>query len=781
MGFQVSPGINVSEIDLTAVVPAVATTIGGIGGLFRWGPIGKLTQLSTETQLVSLYGKPTNHNPETWFSAANFLAYGSSLYVSRGANTTGSSNTNSNTVFSNTTQFTITGGANGGSQTLGLAVNDLVYGPGVPTGTLVSAITVANSTTANAVITVSKALSNTTNGIALVFANPNSVFTAITNTSAFSDTLSKYIVKNEDVYDSLRSNFASYVPYVAKYAGAIGNSLKVSVCDTANQYSSNIDLLNFNGSNTSGNATATKISLTVGSNSAVITVANTSGANDINTTGLANNIANALTVGDYFYVGNSSIGFQYLQVNSTPTVVTGNSSGVNTGIATITIPLTSPYSLGANITHTNFLRYWQYYNVVDKAPGQTNYQASFGNTSANDALHVVVVDRLGQFVGTPESVVEVFANLSRATDAKTENGTDNYYKNVINKSSKYIWFGNDRTTAVSNTALNVASGTSSTPLTLNFQFGSDGDAEGSVGFGPLASAYDQFIDPNQIDVALVLGGKSVGGTYGEQLGNYIIDNITSVRRDCVAFITTPANTVVANSGATVGNETSSIVTWANQIRSTSYAVLTSGYKYQYDKYNDVYRYIPDNGDVAGLCVRTDLDRDPWWSPAGYNRGQIKNLVKLAFNPTKQQRDILYPAGINPVVTTPGLGTVLFGDKTHLSLPSAFDRINVRRLFIVLEKAISAVAKTFLFEFNDEFTRAQFVSLVTPYLRDIQGRRGITDFRVICDETNNTAERIDRNEFWGDIYVKPSRSINYIQLNFVAVRTGVSFEEVVGNF
>lgn len=780
MGFQVSPGIVISEIDLTTVVPAVSTTIGGIAGLFRWGPIGKLQQVSSEIELVSNFQKPTNHNPETWFSAANFLGYGSSLFVSRGGNTSGTSNTTSNTLFANSTQFTINGGANGGSQILGLTVGDLVYGNGVPAGTLVSAISVANATTLNAVITVSKSLSNTTNGTALVFANPNTVFTAITNVSAFSDTLSRYIVKNIDLYDSVRSNFASYVPYVAKFPGDVGNSLKISVCDTANQFSSNIDLLNFN-SNVSGNATATKLAVTVGSNTATITIANTTGANDINTTGLANNIAAALSIGDYLYVGNSSLGFQYLQVNATPTVITGNTAGTNTGTATITIPLTSAFTLAANVTHTNFLRYWQYYNVVDKAPGRSAYQTAYGNNSANDELHVVVVDRLGQFAGVPESVLEVFSHVSRATDAKTENGTDNYYKNVINRGSKYVWWGNDRTTAYSNTALNVLSGTSTTPMTLNFQFGSDGDTESAANFSALSQAYDQFVDPNNVDIALIVGGKSVGGTYGEQSGNYILDNITSVRRDCVAFLTTPANTVVANSGATVGNETSSVVTWANQIRSSSYAVLTSGYKYQYDKYNDLYRYIPDNGDVAGLCVRTDIDRDPWWSPAGYNRGQIKNLVKLAFNPTKQQRDILYPAGVNPIVTTPGLGTVLFGDKTHLSLPSAFDRINVRRLFIVLEKAIAVIAKTFLFEFNDEFTRAQFVSIVTPYLRDIQGRRGITDFRVVCDETNNTAERIDRNEFWGDIYIKPARSVNFIQLNFVAVRTGVSFEEVVGSF
>jgi len=226
---------------------------------------------------------------------------------------------------------------------------------------------------------------------------------------------------------------------------------------------------------------------------------------------------------------------------------------------------------------------------------------------------------------------------------------------------------------------------------------------------------------------------------------------------------------------------SNTVSFRNNLRSTSYAVLDSGYKYQYDRYNDVNRYIPLCGDIAGLCVRTDETRDPWFSPAGFNRGQIKNILKLAYNPDKAQRDILYKNGINPVVTFPGQGTVLYGDKTLLSKPSAFDRINVRRLFIVLEKAIATSAKFSLFEFNDEFTRAQFRSLVEPYLRDIQGRRGIYDFKVVCDTTNNTGEVIDRNEFVGDIYIKPARSINFIQLNFIAVRTGVEFSEVIGQF
>ena len=298
-------------------------------------------------------------------------------------------------------------------------------------------------------------------------------------------------------------------------------------------------------------------------------------------------------------------------------------------------------------------------------------------------------------------------------------------------------------------------------------------------------AYDEFRSSEDVDISLIMQGKPRGGTTvsgGEtienfQLANYIIDNICEIRKDCVVLISPDRSKVLNN----YGNEAESLVNFRNVLRSSSYGIMDSGYKYMYDRYNDLYRYIPLNGDVAGLCVRTDQTRDPWFSPAGFNRGQIKNIIKLPFNPRKAERDLMYPNGVNPVVSFPGQSTILFGDRTLLNKPSAFDRINVRRLFIVLEKAISVIAKFSLFEFNDAFTRSQFKNLIVPYLRTVQGRRGITDFLVVCDETNNTPDVIDRNEFVGDIYIKPARSINFIQLNFVAVGTGVQFSEVVGRF
>jgi hypothetical protein len=299
------------------------------------------------------------------------------------------------------------------------------------------------------------------------------------------------------------------------------------------------------------------------------------------------------------------------------------------------------------------------------------------------------------------------------------------------------------------------------------------DTASDVAFNRSLEAYNS--NPEVVDVSLILTGDG-----NQTKAIHVINNIAEVRKDCVAVIS-PQRADVVNNSTYVGAEMDDIITFRNLLPSSSYAVMDGNYKYMYDKYNDLYRYIPLNGDTAGLMVRTDTERDPWYSPAGFNRGQVKNVIKLAFNATKGQRDQLYKAGVNPVVTFPGQGTVLFGDKTLLAKPSAFDRINVRRLFIVLEKAISTAAKFTLFEFNDEFTRAQFRNLVEPFLRDVQGRRGIFDYRVVCDTTNNTGEVIDRNEFIGDIYIKPARSINFIQLNFVAVRTGVEFSEVVGKF
>jgi len=697
MPFQVSPGVNVSEIDLTTVVPAVSTTEGAIAGVFRWGPIDKLVLISSEDNLVKRFGKPTSLNPETFFTAASFLSYGNKLYVSRAANT-------------------------------------------------------ADATGANGVLT------------------------AMANSGSIGSNLI-HLVLNEDDYATKITSFENDIHYVGRFPGALGNSLKVSVCETNTAYSATINL---QSSVYAANLTValTAITFTAGSANAVVNIANGTGITESTTNTAATSIKALLSVGDIIEAGNATFGKQLLKIKSMTTPAFVLESSVPNGDSAFTITFEETFNLTSNFTSNNVLRYWEFFNSVSSAPGQTDFVTSFGNTSAEDAVHVVIVDEDGKVSGVPGTVLEVYENVSRATDAKTEQGASNYYKEVINQTSSWVWVGADSTTGATATALLVADSTATKPLSLSFVNGSDGDNEVDIAVGRLTAAYDKFISASDVDVSLVLTGKSKGGTNGEQLANYLIDNIAEVRRDCVVFVSPDKNDVVTNAGK---DEEADIVTFRNSLRSTSYAVLDSGYKYMYDKYNDVYRYIPLNGDTAGLCVRTDTTRDPWFSPAGFNRGQIKNVVKLAYNPDKADRDVLYKSGINPVVTFPGQGTILYGDKTLLAKPSAFDRINVRRLFIVLEKAIATASQFTLFEFNDEFTRAQFKNLVEPFLRDVQGRRGIYDFKVVCDETNNTGEVIDRNEFVGDIYIKPARSINFIQLNFVAVRTGVEFSEIVGQF
>jgi hypothetical protein len=642
MPFQVSPGVNVSEIDLTTVVPAVSTTEGAIAGVFKWGPVDTRVLVDSEDTLVNRFGKPDGDlNPETFFTAANFLAYGNKLYVTR---------------------------------------------------------------------VVDSAAKNATS-------NNSSAAVQVKNDVAFSNT-----------------TFQSTDHFVAKYPGAIGNSLKVSVCRTANDYTE---------------TSTGSITVTAGANTATTGQDESTGGSG---TGL-------LVVGDKIKVGNAGAE-QYLTIAS---------------ISTTSITFKEKFNGSSNWTANTFTKFWGYHDLVRSAPGTSAYVEARGGVG--DEVHVVVIDEDGLITGTPNQVLEVFEGLSRATDGKTETGESNYWKDVIENRSAYIYAPYAQSLAADTTAAAATALTTDTAVYDSLKLGVDSSAESAVSLGTLTAGYDFYKSAEDVDVSLILTGKSVGGTNGEGLGKYIIDNICDSRKDCVVFVSPAKEDVVNNANS----EKDDIVTFRNSLSNSSYAVLDSGYKYQYDKYSDKYRWIPLNGDVAGLAVRTDELRDAWFSPAGFNRGQIKNIVKLAFNPKKADRDILYQADINPIVTFPGQGTVMFGDKTLLGKPSAFDRINVRRLFIVLEKAIATASKFTLFEFNDEFTRSQFKNLVEPFLRDVQGRRGIYDFRVVCDDTNNTGEVIDRNEFVGDIYIKPARSINFIQLNFVAVRSGVEFSEIVGQF
>ena len=437
----------------------------------------------------------------------------------------------------------------------------------------------------------------------------------------------------------------------------------------------------------------------------------------------------------------------------------------------------------ANSTQVH--RYWEFYNLFDKAPG-TSASATAASGSA-DEIHVVVVDEDGVISGKQHEVLETYGFVSCASDAKDAQGAANYYKTKINNESEWIWWTGHSTSthAAANSvtthagSASVAFGRPSAPITTSLANGADGaDLSPAVKYGGYV---DNFGDAETVDVSFLIVG-STRTSNGDVLAdhNSIVNQLIQIaenRKDCMV-IASPRRASVVNVASESAQSTNVIADYAS-VTSSSYAVLDSGWVYQYDRYNDKYCWVPGNGHTAGIMARSDLLRDPWFSPAGFSRGQYLGITKLAFNPSQSSRDDLYSARINPIVTFPGQGTVLFGDKTALATPSAFDRINVRRLFIVLEKAIATAAKSQLFEFNDAFTRAQFRAAVEPFLRDVKNRRGLTDFTVLCDETNNTDSVIDRNEFVCSIFVKPARSINFITLNFVAARSGVEFEEIYG--
>ena len=423
------------------------------------------------------------------------------------------------------------------------------------------------------------------------------------------------------------------------------------------------------------------------------------------------------------------------------------------------------------------------WNQVAPQPGTSVHVAERGGSS--DEMHIVVVDVDGGVTGTPNTVLEKFLYVSKASDGKSSEGSLVYYPEVILNQSNYIYWGshdNEEIWDVSGNAFANASnvgGDSTTAFDIlgEKEYTMSGGADDfTLTQAEIIAGYDYFADPETVQIDyLIMGGGGASEVESKAKANKLISIVNS-RKDCVAFISPDKSNVVGVSDS--GTQTTNIVDFFDTFASTSYAVFDSGWKYLYDRFADKYRWIPCNGDVAGLCASTTAAGDPWFSPAGLNRGGIKNAIKLAYSPKKSERDTLYQKRINPITSLPGQGIVLFGDKTALASPSAFDRINVRRLFLVIEKTIGNAAKGVLFELNDEFTRNNFNNVVEPYLRDIQARRGITDFLVVCDSSNNTPDLIDKNEFIAEIYIKPARSINFITLTFVATRTGVSFEEVI---
>ena len=464
-------------------------------------------------------------------------------------------------------------------------------------------------------------------------------------------------------------------------------------------------------------------------------------------------------------------------------------TAINTSTNVLTVRLKDdPNGAGLqNIVPDNsyIKRRWKFYDLFDGAPG-TSQWATDNARGSGDEMHVVVYDTTGDITGAVSTaaggrtagVIEIFGNMSKNPNAKTAQGSTNYYADVIFASSEFIYW-TDHISAGSNWGTDTTTTyTSVIPITIDALTGGTDDY--SVTAGEMELAYDKFADAEGLDINLVLGGSSsitTDSAAGQDTYVTMITSLVETRKDCVGFVSPYRSATVGVALSSTATE--NVKTAFDLCPSSSYMVFDSGYKYMYDKYADVYRHVPLNGDTAGLCANTDNVADAWFSPAGYNRGRVRGAIKLSLNPTKAERDILYRARVNPVVNFPGQGVTLFGDKTALSKPSAFDRINVRRLFLVLEKAIATAAKFQLFEFNDEFTRAQFRNLIEPFLREVQGRRGITDFTVKADASNNTGDVIDRNEFIADIFIKPNRSINFITLNFIAARTGVAFSEIGG--
>jgi len=569
------------------------------------------------------------------------------------------------------------------------------------------------------------------NALRVVRATQTSTLNATSNGSGL-------LVKNKQDYeDNYAAGQGSVGTFAARSAGAWGNNLLVATCPSANAF----EQTTTTAQQVNGGAAAGATSVTVDTDA-----------------------TNYLNVGDIVEFSSTGGGTDF---------TTGEQYRLTAVSATSITLVQHPRGAGGLITavvdDARIKRKWRYYDQVDGAPGTSSYVST--RSGANDEIHVVVVDEDGGISGVPGTVLESYSKLSKASDAKTPQGDVNYYPTVIQNKSNYI-FWMDHNTSGTNWG-NAAASTTYTAVDVPTSESQSGGADGStVTDGQLKTAYEKFADADTVDVGLIIAGPSGSSTH--------VDNLITIaenRKDAVVFASPQRADVVNVSNS--NTQTSNVIDFFDSVRSSSYVVFDSGYKYGYDRYNDVYRYVPLNGDIAGLAARTDILADSWYSPAGLNRGVVRGAAKLAYNPTKSQRDILYPKRVNPVATFPGQGTVLFGDKTGLSSPSAFDRINVRRLFITLEKAISTASKFQLFEFNDEFTRANFRNIVEPFLREVQGRRGITDFLVVCDETNNTGEVIDRNEFVAEIFVKPARSINFITLQFVATRTGVAFEEVAG--
>ena len=744
---QLSPGVVVQERDLTTITTLSTANVGVIAAPFELGPVEEIVQISNERGLVERFGKPNENNFEYWFSAAQFLSYGGVLKTIRVTSTSLKNAVDSGTapLIKNLQDYETTyEGAN----------NNFKW-----------AARTAGSKGNSIGIFVTDAGADQIAVIPAPGSGNEYEFVADAAVSASGGAAGK--VFKYSIVLTVGTVVGDFTPGVSTTIGIGGSNEAVTVeaWDPANK--------KLEVSLPSGGVTgiiAAAQTVTQGSNTSVIA---------------ANGIERRL------YIGKDKGTIDFAAADS---VQDTNSTAVAIS------------SVRTEYNEREYLPGVKWINVAPR-PGTSQFASNAGGH--RDELHIVVVDVDGKITGTAGSVLERFVNVSKASDAKTSVGETNYYPEIIKQRSAYIYWAEHETTVFNATStpsdgtwglsatgrqfnlLRSAAGSQDYPAgrttigsdnnaTFYYRLASGADYAASAGEytvtnADLATAYGLVEDPESQTIDYILTGPSGADDAAAIAKITSLTNIVEERRDCLLFVSPRRGNVVGVSNSTTA--TDNIVKFMDQLPSSSYSVFDSGYKYIYDKYNDVYRYVPTNGDTAGLCLQTTEAAEPWFSPAGFQRGILRNAIKLAFSPNKTQRDTLYANRINPIVSFPGQGVVLYGDKTALGFASAFDRINVRRLFLTIERVISGAARSQLFEQNDEAQRSLFLNIVEPYLRDVQGRRGVTDFLVKCDNDNNPPEAVDRGEFYAEIFVKPTRTINYITLTFVATRTGVAFTEV----
>jgi phage tail sheath protein FI len=793
MGFQLSPGVSVTEIDLTTIVPAVATTIGAIAGKFQWGPANKPQLIDSAITLISEFGNPDNETANTWFTCYNFLAYANALQTVRVIRATGEG-AHKNATADGT-------GLLIDNEDTYLATYSMGQGD-------VGQFAAKYAGTPGNSVTVSMADVNSFANwqYATSFDGPPNTSTVIANGGGSNDEIHVVTVDSLGYWTGTPGQVLERFPFLSKSAVATyEDGSTIYYAEVLNRQSNYIWWMDFPSEDDLGISTAvnwggdatvdydtmsTKLTLTgitgtftvgetVRDAAAVTVTPSGTGATATGTalvgggTGVISLTVTAPGTGYLAAPTVTVVGGNGTYSSAVATVSGGGVTAINvtvTGAYTVTAPTITITSPGTGATASITVNGSGAVIAVTPTAAGTGYTAApvVHVTGPGSGATITAVLGTG---GTATEVVS-YTIVAAGTGYSTISGK------VISWASPELeiapvsgsFVATDSVTGVSSSAAGTVSVVAGGALTIPLSGGVDGNA--AILDGDIINGYTYFQSAEDIDITLLLAADN-----DSTVTTFLINDIAESRLDCVTFMSPPLETVLNNAG----NEATDIIAYANTLPDSSYAFMDSGWKYQYDQYNDIYRWVPLNGDIAGLCARTDKTNAPWWSPAGYNRGNIQNVVRLAWNPRQAYRDLLYQSSVNPVITSPGLGTVLFGDKTFLAKPSAFDRINVRRLFITLEKAIATAAKFTLFEFNDQFTQASFVSMVEPYLRQVEGQRGIYDFRVVCDSTNNTPTVIDANQFVGDIYIKPARSINFIQLNFVAVRTGVDFSEVVGTF